>query len=311
MIKVNSISGGKTSSYLAVHYPADYNVFSLVCLDDVRCAPTDKAIIDYVNGKLEKYASTYGEFIATAEDDATIYAMMDLEQILGSEITWVRGKSFDSVINERYARVLLGNRFRLPSWARRYCTTEMKMEPIFMWWFQNIGVKVEMRIGFRFDEFGRMERFFNNSDPTNYKIPVSQSLLGKKLMRHETFNWRYVSMPLIKNGITQDVTTKYWNENGYIGVDNLFTRRRQIKFPTISNCVGCFHKDEETIAAESILNPPKINWFSEQEDKGMGTWFDSRKTYREISADAKDIAKERLYEIKNGLHTCDSGGCTD
>ena len=30
-ITVNSVSGGKTSAYIAVHYPADYDVFSLVC----------------------------------------------------------------------------------------------------------------------------------------------------------------------------------------------------------------------------------------------------------------------------------------
>jgi hypothetical protein len=30
MITVNSLSGGKTSSYLAKHYPADYNLFALV-----------------------------------------------------------------------------------------------------------------------------------------------------------------------------------------------------------------------------------------------------------------------------------------
>ena len=30
MKTVNSISGGKTSAYIAAHYPSDYNVFSLV-----------------------------------------------------------------------------------------------------------------------------------------------------------------------------------------------------------------------------------------------------------------------------------------
>ena len=30
LITVNSLSGGKTSSYIAANYPADYNVFALV-----------------------------------------------------------------------------------------------------------------------------------------------------------------------------------------------------------------------------------------------------------------------------------------
>ena len=85
MKTVNSISGGKTSAYIAVHYPADYEVFSLVCIDDKNCKPKDTLINTYVNLKLEKFAPEYGEFIATAEDDKTLYAMMDLEQILGRD----------------------------------------------------------------------------------------------------------------------------------------------------------------------------------------------------------------------------------
>ena len=30
MITVNSVSGGKTSAYIAANYPADYDVFALV-----------------------------------------------------------------------------------------------------------------------------------------------------------------------------------------------------------------------------------------------------------------------------------------
>src|ERR1044071_7111560 len=171
MIKVNSISGGATSGYIAVNYPADYNVFALVCLDDPKCAPKDKVIIDYVNRKLEKYTDRFGEFIATTEDDETIVAMMDLEQFIGSEIIWVRGASFDDVIDKPLIRGENPN--RLPSWARRYCTDQLKLYPIFEWWFWNIGQRVEMRIGFRYEEFGRLERFFNNSDPCNYTIPVA------------------------------------------------------------------------------------------------------------------------------------------
>ena len=37
MKTVNSLSGGKTSSYIAANYPADYNVFSLVRTDDKNC----------------------------------------------------------------------------------------------------------------------------------------------------------------------------------------------------------------------------------------------------------------------------------
>lgn len=39
---VNSLSGGKTSSYIAANYPADYDVFALVRTDDKNCLFPDK-----------------------------------------------------------------------------------------------------------------------------------------------------------------------------------------------------------------------------------------------------------------------------
>ena len=42
MKTMNSLSGGKTSSYVAVKYPADYNVFALVTTRDNNCKFPDK-----------------------------------------------------------------------------------------------------------------------------------------------------------------------------------------------------------------------------------------------------------------------------
>ena len=82
MKTINSLSGGKTSSYLAKHYPADFNLFALITIDDVRCTPKDKALVKFVSDKLGK------EFIATAESDLTLRAVIDLEQLIGQEIIW-------------------------------------------------------------------------------------------------------------------------------------------------------------------------------------------------------------------------------
>lgn len=300
---VNSISGGKTSAYIAVHYPADYEVFSVVCLDDKECKPKDESLIKYANDKLQKFVPQFGEFIATAEDDKTLVAMRDLEQYLGREITWVRGMSFDDVIDK-------GTQTRLPSWAIRYCTEKMKLLPIFLWWFNEIGIKCNMRIGFRFDEFDRMERFFNNSDPTNFKIPVYCKNYGKKLQHHENFNWRFCSFPLIKNGITTAMIKDYWKEHGWIG-GGLFEERKQIEFPAISNCIGCFHKSEETLAVMGEINFAKMSWFARQELKEMGTWLDSRVTYQHLIENRFEIAKEAMIEITKYNYSCDTGGCTD
>jgi hypothetical protein len=85
--------GGKTSSYIAANYPADYNVFSLVRTDDTRCLFPDAKIRQEVSDRLGT------EFIGTLEEDTIIYTMLDLEQFIGSKIDWVTGKTFDKVID--------------------------------------------------------------------------------------------------------------------------------------------------------------------------------------------------------------------
>jgi len=44
---INSLSGGKTSSYMAIHYPADVNIFACVCIDDQNCMPKDLTVLAY------------------------------------------------------------------------------------------------------------------------------------------------------------------------------------------------------------------------------------------------------------------------
>ncbi|MCA4783375.1 hypothetical protein IF125_14160 [Empedobacter stercoris] len=69
MKTVNSLSGGKTSSYLAYHYPADLEIFSLVCIDSHNAGiHLDKKLVQMANDKLQKYCSDQNEFVATSED---------------------------------------------------------------------------------------------------------------------------------------------------------------------------------------------------------------------------------------------------
>ncbi len=299
MVTINSVSGGNTSDYISKKYNADYNIFSVVCLDDKRCAPKDKSIIQYANAKLDHLYGMYGEFIASAEDDMTLRAVMDLEQYIGSEIKWVRGKSFDSIIDDK-------NYTRLPSKMVRYCTIHMKLKPIFDWCFYNIEEQIQMRIGFRFDEYDRMERFFNESDPTYFKVATSCSLKGKKRQKHEVFKWRKCHFPLIKDIVYNTDIIDYWNKNGYIG-GNLFEEKRKIEFPIVSNCVGCFHKKPETLSVMASMHPEKMNWFAEQEMKGKGTWLNGL-SYSDIIKHSSTWIPEMLKETGA---SCDSGGCHD
>jgi len=111
MKTINSLSGGKTSSYLAVHYPADYELFALVQIDDINCKPKDLSLVKYASEKLNK------DFIATAESDLTLYAMRDLEQLIGKEIIWVAGKSFDALNKKKKA---------IPNQQFRFCTGDTR-----------------------------------------------------------------------------------------------------------------------------------------------------------------------------------------
>ena len=79
MKTINSLSGGKTSSYVAVHYPADYNLFALVRTSDPRLKFPDAKVRQMVSDRIGK------EFIGTLEMDEIIYTMFDLEQYIGQE----------------------------------------------------------------------------------------------------------------------------------------------------------------------------------------------------------------------------------
>ena len=92
MIKVNSLSGGKTSSYIAANYPANHDVFALVRIEHQQSKFSDEKIRKEVEDRIQ------APFVATAEDDMIIYTMLDLEQYIGRKITWVTGKTFDKVL---------------------------------------------------------------------------------------------------------------------------------------------------------------------------------------------------------------------
>ena len=165
MKTVNSLSGGKTSSYIAANYPADYNVFSLVRTDDKNCMFSDAKIRQEVSDRIGK------EFIGTLEEDTIIYTMLDLEQFIGSKIDWVSGKTFDEVIDRN------GKKY-LPNATIRFCTTEMKLKPIFNWWQKEINQVVKMRIGFRANEQSRAKTMLNKTNKNGFL--EMKTIVGKR-----------------------------------------------------------------------------------------------------------------------------------
>lgn len=297
---VNSVSGGKTSAFLAYHFPSEINLFCCVCIDEPKAKPKDSNVEKYAIEKLQ------GNFIASAEADETLKALMDLEQYLGREITWTRGKSYDSIIKDNSCT-------RLPSWVRRYCTTEMKILPTFEYlYFRGLTPCIN-QIGFRFDEKYRVKKFYYDNEgkpknPHHFYYPTSCNNFGHKKQKHENIYFRRAKFPLIENQITKTDVRKFWQD-------------KHIKFPEISNCVGCFHKDEYVLNKMFSLEPEKMQWFADIENYEkivperktkierpikMGTWLDNGLTYERIKK-----MKFNLEIPFSEFPVCDSSGCTD
>ena len=261
----------KTYSYMALHDPSDYNIFSLVTIDAEYCKPKDESIIKYVSDKLGK------DFIATAESDKTLYAMRDLEQLLGTKIIWVSGLSFEK-LNLSFTG---GN--GLPNQQWRYCTTELKMRPIWDWWYKNINEKIRMGIGFRYDEKERADRFST----------IFKGITGKRGTRNrwEEIEWRDGYFPLIENRINNIDVVKWAFSSG-------------LKFPPDSNCVGCFHKPIQQLRKNFDEEPMKMRWFSEQETEKKR--WKKEMMYNQV----KGIGLQMDFFFGTGSG-CDAGYCTD
>jgi hypothetical protein len=277
MKTVNSISGGKTSAYIAANYPADYNVFALVRTDDVSCQYPDKKIRQIVSDKLGGV-----EFIGTLEDDIIIKTMLDLEQFIGSKIDWVTGETFDYVVDNKGGV--------LPSSYRRFCTTELKLVPIINWWQKEVKEICEMRIGFRFGEEKRAQVMLNKLVDG---FESNKMIVGKRGTRNkwEDIVWRKPTFPLIEDRINKIHIENYWNKNP------------QVKHQPINNCVGCFHQNEILLRKRFDWHPKKLEWFLKQEQKGKGT-FKEHTTYAKI--------KKHKLQIElsfDDFNECDSGYC--
>lgn len=281
MTTINSLSGGPTSSYLAVHHPADVELFSMVCIDDHNAAGwlrRDKKALQYANEKLERYIPFYGEFRATAEDPYIIYTMMQLEQKLGREIIWVRGKSFEKMIADRKA---------IPNQFWRFCTTELKLIPIFEHSYMNYGEDVIMRLGIRYDEAERADSITNN-----FKFPFSCNLYGQRRQNWLEVEWRNVEYPMIEKKDTHYKVKHYWEkENG-------------VHFCDDSNCQMCFWKDAQQLRKNFDKNPQIMYWGAIQEVIQDNTFK------KEMSLlETQKIGIQQDFNFGTGAEGCRSGYC--
>lgn len=282
MITVNSLSGGKTSSYIAANYPADYNVFALVRIEHEASKFPDKKIRQLVEDRIQ------APFIATAEDDMIIYTMLDLEQYIGREITWVTGKTFDETIKSY--RMKNGG-YYLPNKMTRYCTTDMKTIPIAKWRYHNLRDDVEMRFGYRANETRRATKMMekvNDNGMTEVKIRIGKHDNGNN--KWKTIEYCKPSFPLINDNIYKDNIQEYWKD-------------KPVRFAYMNNCIGCWWRSPLLLKKMSDKHNNKMRWFADIEEEA-GSKFRSDVKYSEI------MEWNSQYELfDDDFNECDSGYC--
>jgi hypothetical protein len=279
----NSISGGKTSAYLEVHYPSDYRAFALVRTDDKRCLFPDEKLRQMVSDKIGV------EFIGTLEDNIIINTVFDLEQFTGREIKWVTGKTFDEVITRKSG---IPN---LPQPMRRFCTSEMKAIPLFEYW-RSLNIEPwGVRFGFRANEMRRAKKTNNKLNENG--LLTQKGIIGKHKNgnnKWQEFEYQKPIYPLIQDIIFKDSIEIFWKD-------------KPVRFAWMNNCVGCMHKEPILLKKMMSLHPEKLQWFIDRENEAKvmrGNTWRQDVTYEDVS----------LWNPQHELHKedfneCDSGYC--
>ena len=222
--------------------------------------------------------------------DEIVYTMLDLEQFIGSKITWVSGDSFENLLTYKQNNLL-------PSPLRRYCSEELKMKPIFRWWQKEINEVVEMRIGYRANEHNRVKnmqaRLVNGLMAFRHSDEKSKS--GRNKWQETYFQkpaWPLISLdnPIYKSNIEE-----FWKD-------------KPVKFAELNNCVGCFHRNEILLKKLWTTHPDKMQFFSDLEK--------NRKYKNDTFKMTDDITYEKIksWNLQAELSfddfgECDSGHC--
>ena len=278
---VTSVSGGKTSAYLAANFPSERNVFALVRTMDESCKYPDKKLRQEVEDRIQ------APFVGTLEDDIIIHTILDLEQFLGAKIDWTTGIPFEEVVRDKGGW--------LPNKLHRYCTSEMKLTPIFHWWYDNYHPQgCEFRIGFRANETDRAKKSMAKHGKSGFlemKASVEKMDDGSGRKKWDYFPWQRHRYPLIEEGVFRDAIEEFWKD-------------KPVRFAPYNNCVGCFHRPPIMLRKIKDWHPNKFEWFAKQERSGRKGQWRSDLSYDEIG-------KHRLQvELTfDDFNDCDTGYC--
>ena len=204
---------------------------------------------------------------------------MDLEQITGKEIIFIRGKSFDDLCIDMGA---------IPNMMKRFCTSEMKLKPIFQFCQMYIDSFVSMRVGFRYDEKERSERFTTTYKHA-YKCDIQNT--GRKIHRWKETEWRKGEFPLIEDRVVNPTVIKWAKQSG-------------IYFHNDSNCQNCFWKPNQQLRKNFDDSPDVMRWAKELEQK-VGYTFK-----KDSLTDIEKLGLQKEFHFGTGSG-CQAGFCTD
>lgn len=282
MTTVNSISGGRTSSFIAAHYPADVDIFSLVCIDCHNAGgQIDKHLKQLANDRLQKTSSHWPEFRATSEDPIILKTIFELEQHIGREIVWVRGMSWEQMIAIKKA---------LPNRAKRFCSFLMKILPIFEYLYMRHPMPVKMRIGYRYDEMERADDF---TDTIKFAKSCQPARTKKGFIhRWEELAWRTGDFPLIDDRIMHHQVNEYW-------------KPFDVPFADDSNCQNCFWKQPQQLRKNLETNPQIMKWSAVQESIAGHTFKDDHSLLQIF-----EMGIQLDFHFGTGSG-CQAGFCTD
>lgn len=252
---ISSVSGGKTSAYMALNYPTDFYVFSVVVINHEPSQPKDK-------GLLRECKNRIPGFVASHEADSTLEVVLKLEQEIGQEIIWVAADFplEDFVNGHTDLPGYRSNSSRLFNRRTRFCTVQQKIFPIAKYCYSQISGDdpVLMNLGFRFDEKARVTRWKCSND--KIKMPVSCPIL-KGNWRYLDYEWRITQFPLYRDRITKPNVIDFWDKRGW-------------SFPEISNCRFCpFHSDLQ-LQQQKLMHQENLNWWLELESQTGQTFGD-------------------------------------
>lgn len=307
MKTVNTISGGRSSATNAILFPADFNVFSLVRIE--RPFDGEKRFdVRWMKGKDETTRKLIEdrigcEFYGTAENDVIIYTILELEQKLGKEIKIITGNTFDHVI-EHDGRCL-------PDPLRRFCTEELKIKPMYNWWYRNVGEVALFRIGYRKGEENRAVKMINKLNQNGnleIEVPFAQTLKKKKgglyfggRMKHENFEWQKPEFKLIENCITRDNVWEITTQTG-------------IPFAEKNNCENCFNQDPLYAAFRARKDSSTkevMKWAGSKEGvkHKKDVWFKDRQITFEMILRSEEQSSLIDQLDRSDFSDCDTGFC--